>query len=56
MDGMIAMFSPGQADRTAGINAIREFKIPNAFLDLTMKASVRFAQSDFVQSVLHISK
>ncbi|CAK8992210.1 unnamed protein product, partial [Durusdinium trenchii] len=52
MDGMIAMFSPGQADRTAGINAIREFKIPNAFLDLTMKASVRFAQSDFVQSVV----
>ena len=36
MDGMVAMFGPG--DRSAGIRAIRDFRIPNAFLDLTLKA------------------
>ncbi|CAE7865670.1 PRY3, partial [Symbiodinium necroappetens] len=52
MDGMIVMFAPGKGDREAGIKAIKDFGIPNAFLDLTMKASVRFKQSDFVSSVL----
>ena len=52
MDGMIVMFAPGKGDREAGIKAIKDFGIPNAFLDLTMKASVRFMQSDFVSSVL----
>ena len=36
MDGMVAMFGPGE--RAAGIKAIRDFGIPNAFLDLTFKA------------------
>ncbi|CAE7229398.1 PRY3 [Symbiodinium sp. CCMP2456] len=52
MDGMIVMFAPGKGDREAGIKAIKDFGIPNAFLDLTMKASVRFKQSDFVSSLL----
>ncbi|CAE7841466.1 PRY3 [Symbiodinium necroappetens] len=52
MDGMIVMFAPGRGDREAGIKAIKDFGIPNAFLDLTMKASVRFKQSDFISSVL----
>ncbi|CAE7566135.1 SHE10 [Symbiodinium sp. CCMP2592] len=52
MDGLIAMFGPGEEDRVAGLEAIKRFKVPNAFLDLTLKASVRFQQSDFVQSVL----
>jgi len=50
MDGMAAMFGPGE--RTAGIKAIREFGIPNAFLDLTLKASIRFRDANFVTSVL----
>ena len=37
MDGMVAMFGPGE--RAAGIKAIRDFGIPNAFLDLTLKAA-----------------
>ncbi|CAE7337773.1 GIP [Symbiodinium sp. CCMP2456] len=50
MDGMVAMFGPG--DRVAGIHAIRNFDIPNAFLDLTLKASIRFKDANFVESVL----
>ena len=52
MAGMIVMFAPGKEDRNAGLRAIREFGIPNAFLDLTMKSSVRFKEADFVSSVL----
>eukprot|EP00435_Cladocopium_sp_Y103_P022961 s50_g5.t1 len=52
MDGMIVMFAPGPDDREAGLKAIKDFQVPNAFLDLTMKASIRFQQSDFVSSVL----
>ena len=36
MDGMVVMFAPGE--REAGIKAIRDYQIPNAFLDLTLKA------------------
>lgn len=50
MDGTVAMFGPG--DRSAGIQAIRDFRIPNAFLDLTLKASIRFKDTNFVTSVL----
>ena len=52
MDGLIVMFGPGTGDRKAGIKAIKEFGVPNAFLDLTLKASIRFAQEDFKTSVL----
>eukprot|EP00438_Fugacium_kawagutii_P011715 Skav213090 [mRNA] locus=scaffold512:59983:62126:- [translate_table: standard] len=52
MAGTIAMFAPGGEDRKAGIAAIKDFKIPNAFLDTTMKSSVRFADANFVTSVL----
>ena len=38
MQGMVAMFGPGE--REAGIRAIRDFGIPNAFLDLTLKAGI----------------
>eukprot|EP00439_Symbiodinium_sp_Y106_P021752 s1885_g2.t1 len=52
MAGMIVMFAPGKEDRDAGLRAIREYGIPNAFLDLTMKSSVRFKETNFVSSVL----
>ncbi|CAJ1404628.1 unnamed protein product [Effrenium voratum] len=52
MEGLILMFGPGREDRKAGIQAIKDFNVPNAFLDLTLKASARFAQEDFVTSVL----
>ena len=52
MDGMIIMFAPGKDDRQAGIQCIKDFNVPNAFLDLTMKASIRFKQTDFVASVI----
>lgn len=52
MEGMVAMFGPGDVDRKAGLAAVKEYRIPNAFLDLTLKASTRFASADFVQSVL----
>ncbi|CAK9023794.1 unnamed protein product [Durusdinium trenchii] len=57
MDGMVVMFAPGE--REAGIKAIRDYQIPNAFLDLTLKASVRFAETNFattVQTVLDAVK
>ena len=38
MEGLVAMFGPGSADRKAGLAAIKEYRIPNAFLDLTLKA------------------
>ena len=40
MEGLVAMFGPGAEDRKAGMAAIKDFKIPNAFLDLTLKASL----------------
>eukprot|EP00435_Cladocopium_sp_Y103_P076075 s33_g75.t1 len=52
MDGTIAMFGPSQEDRKAGVAAMKKFKIPNAFLDTTMKSSQRFADANFVTSVL----
>ena len=52
MDGLIVMFGPGKADRKAGIKAIKQFGVPNAFLDLTLEGSIRFAQEDFKTSVL----
>ena len=52
MTGMILMFAPNDLDRRAGVNCIKRFKVPNAFLDLTFQASVRFADSNFMQSVL----
>eukprot|EP00434_Breviolum_minutum_P030185 symbB.v1.2.026696.t1/scaffold2690.1/size72910/7 len=52
MDGMIVMFGPGKEDRKAGIQCIKDFQVPNAFLDLTMKSSARFQQADFVKSVI----
>ena len=51
MDGMIIMFAPNREDRKAGIHCIQHFGIPNAFLDLTLQPSIRFAQADFKQSV-----
>eukprot|EP00435_Cladocopium_sp_Y103_P076190 s33_g80.t1 len=48
MDGTIAMFSRGHEDGKAGVAAMKEFKIPIAFLDTTMKSSQRFADSNFV--------
>eukprot|EP00438_Fugacium_kawagutii_P008391 Skav210641 [mRNA] locus=scaffold3835:36208:38870:- [translate_table: standard] len=56
MTGMIVMFAPNKEDRKAGLESIERFKVPNAFLDLTFKASVRFAEADFVQSVLDAVK
>ncbi|CAE7342052.1 PRY3 [Symbiodinium sp. CCMP2592] len=52
MRGLVAMFAPGDHDRKAGIHSIKKFKVPNAFLDLTFKASVRFKDTNFVQSVI----
>lgn len=52
MTGMIVMFAPNKEDRKAGVESIKRFNVPNAFLDLTFKASVRFAEANFVQSVL----
>jgi len=52
MDGMIVMFGPGKEDRKAGIQCIKDFQVPNAFLDLTMKSSARFRQANFVESVI----
>ena len=52
MRGLVAMFAPGEHDRKAGIQSIKDFKIPNAFLDLAFKASVRFKDADFVKSVI----
>lgn len=52
MRGLVAMFAPGKHDRKAGIQTMKDFKIPNAFLDLTFKASVRFKDTNFVESVI----
>ncbi|CAK9023796.1 unnamed protein product [Durusdinium trenchii] len=52
MDGMVVMFAPGE--REAGIKAIRDYQIPNAFLDLTLKASVRFEQTNFATTVQNV--
>eukprot|EP00439_Symbiodinium_sp_Y106_P022601 s3421_g2.t2 len=56
MHGLVAMFAPGDHDRAAGIQSIKDFRIPNAFLDLTFKASVRFKDTNFVQSVINAVK
>ena len=47
MEGMVAMFGPGE--RAAGIKAIRDFGIPNAFLDLTLKAEGIFKPSSSIE-------
>ena len=46
MDGMVVMFAPGE--REAGIKAIRDYQIPNAFLDLTLKAGRIWRFSQFM--------
>ena len=50
MDGMVAMFGPGE--RAAAIRAILDFGIPNAFLDLTLKAGGGYLQSDLKLGIM----
>jgi len=54
LDGTVAMFGPSVQNRAAGMKLMREYPIPNAFLDVGLQGSIRFGDSDNIcQDVLN---